>query len=226
MPEAIIFDSETTGLEEPEIVQSAVLEVFFKDGSVDCEPGSMVVEMFKPSKPIEWGAKATHHIFESDLNLCPASADFQLPSCDYLIGHNVDFDWKVAGEPNCRRIDTMCLARKLWPEVGCAKQSAFIYYLFGESMRWRVTKAHDAAMDVGLCLQLLRRIAEELDVQSFQELWERSEEARIPELMPFGKHRGEKIAELPRDYVSWCLDKLDDLDPYLRKALEATHSQR
>lgn len=221
MPEAIIFDSETTGLEDPEIVQSAVLEVFFKDGGVDCEPGSMVVEMFKPSKPIEWAAKATNHIFESDLKLCPASEEFQLPSCDYLIGHNIDFDWKVAGEPECKRIDTMFLARKLWPEVGCGKQSAFIYYLFGESMRWRVTKAHDAAIDVGLCLQLLREIAVKLNATSFEEIWEHSEASRIPDTMPFGKHRGLAIAELPSDYVSWCLKSIDEMDVYLRKALEA-----
>ncbi len=39
--------------------------------------------------------------------------------------------------------------------------------------------------------------------------------------MPFGKHRGVPIKDLPKDYVRWALGNLADLDEYLRRALEA-----
>jgi exodeoxyribonuclease X len=37
--------------------------------------------------------------------------------------------------------------------------------------------------------------------------------------MPFGKHKGEEITRIPADYRKWLL-KQENVDPYLRKALE------
>ena len=37
--------------------------------------------------------------------------------------------------------------------------------------------------------------------------------------MPFGKHEGEEIADLPIPYVKWCLENLD-LDGWLEEELE------
>ncbi len=54
-----------------------------------------------------------------------------------------------------------------------------------------------------------------------KKLYIASEEARIPQIINFGKHRGTAIADLPADYVQWLL-RQEDLDPYLRKALENT----
>jgi exodeoxyribonuclease X len=38
--------------------------------------------------------------------------------------------------------------------------------------------------------------------------------------MPFGKHKGLLLADVPGDYRDWLLNQ-EDIDPYLRKALEA-----
>ena len=51
-------------------------------------------------------------------------------------------------------------------------------------------------------------------------LYQFSEYARIPKTMPFGKHKGVPIAELPVDYVRWAIANLTDMDKYLRGALE------
>ncbi|MCY1465055.1 hypothetical protein D9M71_831560 [compost metagenome] len=42
-----------------------------------------------------------------------------------------------------------------------------------------------------------------------------------PSTMPFGKHKGAKLCNLPKDYVSWALKNMDALNPDLRAALEA-----
>jgi exodeoxyribonuclease X len=38
--------------------------------------------------------------------------------------------------------------------------------------------------------------------------------------MTFGKHKGVAITDIPRDYKTWLLNQ-DNVDAYLRKALEA-----
>ena len=62
-------------------------------------------------------------------------------------------------------------------------------------------------------------IIHHLNIQSIEQLYLASEEARIPKSITFGKHKGTAIAELPKDYIQWLL-RQDDLDAYLRKALE------
>jgi exodeoxyribonuclease X len=76
-------------------------------------------------------------------------------------------------------------------------------------------------MDIILTANILMHIVHHLKINSMQELFDASEDARIPRTINFGKHRGTAIAELPTDYVQWLL-RQDELDPYLRKALENT----
>lgn len=38
--------------------------------------------------------------------------------------------------------------------------------------------------------------------------------------MPFGKHKGEELADIPDDYLFWCLDHCTSMSPSLRKAIE------
>jgi len=46
-----------------------------------------------------------------------------------------------------------------------------------------------------------------------------SEQARIPKKMPFGKHKGTLIKDLPADYIAWY-QKQADADPYILKAMK------
>ena len=140
-----------------------------------------------------------------------------------MIGHNVDFDWTVAGSPEgIKRIDTLCLARKFWPECDSHSLSALTYYLFRSTARTGLQNAHNAETDILLTGELLKAIVEKANftITSFESLWELSESARIPEIMPFGKHKGEKIANVPADYKAWLM-KQNDVDPYLVKALKS-----
>jgi hypothetical protein len=38
-------------------------------------------------------------------------------------------------------------------------------------------------------------------------------------LMPFGKHKGRFVHELPKGYLKWCLNNLEELSPDLRTAI-------
>ena len=80
--------------------------------------------------------------------------------------------------------------------------------------------AHSALADVWICSKIVGKIIEKLHPASLDAFWKMSEKARIPTIMPFGKHKGEAINLVPSDYKQWML-RQDNVSPYLRKALEA-----
>jgi len=221
---AYIFDSETTGFKEPRLVEAAYLKLSSIDGLSVAEEFLM---RYNPGKPIELGALATSHILDEELVDCPPHDAFKLPAdAEYLIGHNVDYDWDVIGRPDIKRICTKALSSSLWPEADSHSQSAMIYMHYRAEARELLRNAHAALDDVQNCRRLLIKIIEALAAQqgrpvsSWEELWQHSEEARIPKIISFGKHKGMAIADLPSDYKAWLL-RQPDLDPYLIKALQS-----
>ncbi|PBP34612.1 DNA polymerase III subunit epsilon [Pseudomonas syringae] len=219
---AYIFDSETTGLIEPQLVEAAWLSL----GAIAGLPiTDQFLARFKPSKPIELGALATSHILDEELADCPPHTDFSMPAdTTYIIGHNVDYDWRVIGQPDIKRICTQALSRKLWPAADSHSQSAMIYLHYRSEAPALLRNAHAALDDVKNCHRLLVKIIEALDkrlgcpVAGWEELWLLSEDARIPDFITFGKHKGMAFADLPSDYKRW-LSGQAELDPYVRAAL-------
>src|SRR5437773_8093810 len=106
---AMLVDTETTGLDEPHVIQLAHSKPFL--WSEEITAGDYTVRMFKPGKPISTGAKAAHHIIEADLTDHPSWSGSYYLDAEYLIGHNIDFDWQALGEqPLVKRICTLALA--------------------------------------------------------------------------------------------------------------------
>jgi exodeoxyribonuclease X len=130
----------------------------------------------------------------------------------------VDFDWEVIGKPEIKRICTLALARKLWPNLDSHKQGALLYYLDRNTAREQLRNAHSALTDVGICTVILDHICQQLGIKTVEDLYTESEKARIPTAMPFGKHKGMLLKDLPSDYKEWLLGQAD-INPYLRRAL-------
>lgn len=215
---ALLFDTETTGTKDPEIIEAAWLEL--------SDPTSLGVvstfeQRYRPSRAIELGALATHHIYDEELTNCPPTSEFSLPhETQYLIGHNVDYDWTVAGRPPVKRICTLALARHFHPEIDSHSQSALMYFIRRSDARELLRNAHSALADVQNCHIILRHLIQRAGpVSTWDDVWQLSEQARIPRIMPFGKHRGQPIAQIPPDYKAWLL-RQSDIDPYLIKALQ------
>ncbi len=218
MPKTIIFDTEATGIKEPVLIEAAWLELESIEPFLVANP---FVQRYNPGKPITLGALATHHIMDEELVDCLPASSFRLPSdVEYLIGHNVDFDWEVIDKPEVKRICTLALARKLWPHLDSHSQSALLYHLERVTAREQLRNAHSALTDVGICAVILNHICHQLGVKTTEDLYGESEKARIPTTMPFGKHKGLLLADLPSDYKQWLLGQ-GGIDFYLQKALEA-----
>jgi exodeoxyribonuclease X len=216
---ALIFDTETTGINDPEIIEAAWLQV---RSPLDLEVLDSFEQRYRPGKLIELGALATHHIMDEDLAGMPESATFALPGeVTHLIGHNIDYDWKVAGSPEVRKICTLALSRYLFPTINSHSQSAMLYHLERATARQNLVAAHSALADVHNCRRVLGCLVRLLPaIQTWDDLWRVSEAARVPTVMSFGKHKGELIRDVPRDYKRWLLGQ-NDIDPYLRQALTA-----
>ena len=211
-----IFDTETTGVdaEKDQIIEAAWLEMPATPALMNGSDDPSYCQRFKPSVPISYGAQAVHNIITSDLAGCPESAEFELPQgIGYLIGHNVDFDWRFAGEPPIKRICTLAISRFLFPEEGSHTQSAMLYKLARRSsreavMRERLKNAHAALDDVRNCKILLMFLVEQAieaghKCDTWADVHALSETARIPTVMGFGKHKGTAIDQVDPGYVRW-----------------------
>lgn len=216
MSNAIILDVESTGFAEPvEPVEVAWVRLD--------APNSMTVletfqQRYQPSKPIECGALATHRIMDEALVNMPPSNEARLPAdVGFIIGHAIDYDWSVMGKPDVRRIDTCALARRCWPECDSFSLGALLFYLDRDRALEFVRNAHAALADCEATLVLMAFIVERFKdpkALTWEKLWKASEKARIPTHMPFGKHKGMLITELPWDYREWML-RQTDMDEYV-----------
>lgn len=231
---AIILDTETTGAHEPDVIELAYVDVQLREGRITT--GVPWVGRFQPTKPITLGAMAAHHIIPEDLYDCPLWPGVWplYEGTQYLIGHQIDFDWAAIGKPEVKRICTLALARKAWPGLDSHTLGALTYHLHSHpEAREMLQRAHAADQDVALCAIVLNELTNELQPRDWGHLWELSEIARLPTHFTFGKYGpkdgaklGTPIAEVKRSdpgYIRWCLSSCDIVrdDVYWQRALGA-----
>lgn len=234
MSQAMILDTETTGLLEPDVIQLAArgpLEFHVPWAEAPTETRS-----FKPRKPIEAAAMATHHIIMEDLDGFPEWPGYWNPpfGVQYLIGHQVDFDWKAIGSPLIKLIDTMAIAKHVWPDLGSYRLTALMYHIYkAPEAREMCKNAHVAAVDIYLAETLLDHLLSDLIgagnvVQSWEDLWKISEQSRIPLRIGFSKYGpkdgklGTLYSEVPLGMLRWIVDpvRVKDMDQWEVKAAQ------
>lgn len=219
MTRAYIIDTETTGTEETD----EVIEMAYGGYSDNLQTvGEITVVRYLPTKKISWGAMATHHIIPSDFKDIPVRGKVVLPKdCEYIIGHNIDFDWRMLGSPNVKRICTLAMARAANPTMDSHSLGARHYFIAGanEQARDAIRGAHSAGCDVQLCANLLEHLLVQHypSVMNIEDLWGASQLARVPTVWAFGKFKGQPIDAADRGYLNWCI-KQPDMDEYVKIA--------
>lgn len=206
-----IFDTETTGLKAPGVVEIAWI-VVDKNLNVLDEYCSLV----NPEKPIEPGAQAVHgitaemveHMPTMDMIAARLNGKIEKGCC-----HNAPFDrrvvkpWITVDNAIC----TLSLARKLITNTTNHKLETLQKEL-GLPKR----ESHTALGDVYTVRDLLlfMRDSFELDIElEFQ----RAMKPVTVHKMPFGKHKGKNLTTLPPDYRAWLLAQ--EIDDNLRFSL-------
>ncbi len=209
-PTIIIADTETSSLDDPKIVQVAWAEVNDRLQIV-----SQYSTFVDPEVPMSAGASGVNGIRDNDLVGAPLITDVKFPKGEvYLICHNVAFD-KPLLDPYMLITGEMCtlmLARRLYPDAPNHKLSTLSAHL---DLPRRDN--HDAMEDVFDCLSLLRKMMADFESDIY-DMDAYFNEDFIFKVMPFGKHVGVSMEDVPKRYLGW-LNKQSNLDRDLKSTL-------
>ena len=153
----------------------------------------------------EYMASVGHPLFGDDVVFC---------------AHNAAFDFRFLRElmhGDTQILCTLKVARRLYPDAANHKQGTLAAMLGIEVAR---EKAHSADGDIDVLLKLVKQMCADVGC-GLSELLHIQSIPLIPTKIFFGKHKGTKLSDLPKSYVSWLLEKATNLDPDLRTALSA-----
>lgn len=237
MKDLLFLDTETHSDRDPMLVQLAWLDV---------ETGERFNKLYKPRFPIEFDAMAVHHI----TNEMVADKDSFLHSADWhrldemlqkkiLVAHNAPFDIDVLIRQQIRVprfIDTLRVAKHITQFDKHSLQ--YLRYAMGaDRPEFSELSAHDALADVlvleavfGKLLEILKDVSASL----FEEEWieqmiELSKKPVLLKKMTFGKHAGRSFIDLSmneRDYLSWMVKNISNMDPDLEHTVKYYLSKR
>lgn len=210
---ALVIDTETDQGRDPRPIQVATINV---------TTGFEWMKYFNSGRSISPIVIKVHGITDEDVAGLERFEleQFELP--EYLIGHNVRFDWRVIGSPSAKLICTVRLARVAFPEWSAYSQSKCIEQLLGKGEAHAMTiAAHDALGDARMCYLLYQACCERLEISptNFVAAHAISNKSIPVSKMPFGKHKGKPIKEVPISYVKWMIGTIHDMQPSLYSAL-------
>ena len=215
----IVLDFETTGLQPG----YRPVEIAWLEFDSLYKVSQSVTSLIDPQMPIEPGAQKVHGISSEMLAGKPTLEQFlQGEHTDkfanehvLVVAHNAAFDLPMFA-PYCKKTTSLCtmrLAQTLYPTAENHRLQTLASMFAVE-----VEPTHRAMADVGACFELLRTIAKK-EEKSIDELLKIASDTSPESLMPFGKHKGKMIKDLPSDYVAWLTTTLEPghwIHPVLR----------
>ena len=197
MPSVYVADTETTGVTNhpiqghPQIIEFASIKLDNEleatinlteamaslKGTVAFISAYGESKRYKPSMKIHKEAVKVHGISMQSLLKEPKSEDIVFPDMDYMVGHNIQYDYRCMGKPkDIKLICTLKLARAFDKQFGIGfqnkKQDTLLLHFYGEDIRWLVTGHHAALSDCVKCLLLLVKLLEYVpNIKTFEELY-------------------------------------------------------
>ncbi|MEX1012686.1 MAG: DUF3820 family protein [Waddliaceae bacterium] len=221
----IYFDTETTGIRTD---KDKIIEIAAYDAAND----TSFVSFVNPGIPIPPEASAIHHITDEMVKDAPSFATVGqqfLEFCEgdvILIAHNGDrFDMPLLKNeltrndlptPKWKTIDSLTWARRYRPDIP-RHALQFLREIYGIPEN----SAHRALDDVMMMVEIFSKMIDDLSIDQVYELLN---QPRLLQHMPFGKHQGTPLKQLPSHYLKWlsgsgALEKPEN--EQLRKSFEA-----
>lgn len=219
----IVADVETTGVSP----DSKIVEVSLVEVDKDLEVVHALSSHINPGIHIPASASAIHHITDSMVADAPTETQFfsRLAGLKakpvIFVAHNAAFDWQFLSpyfHPESVILDTLRLARHVFPAPDVVENHKLqtLRYTFNLD----AGRAHSADGDTLTLVSLIKLIAQEHNL-SVEEMVELAARRLAIKSLPFGKHAGVPLEDLPKDYVRWALGNMTRLDADHRAALEA-----
>lgn len=205
---AIFYDTETTGVrsEKDRVIELAVY---------DPERDLAFEKLINPGCPIPAEASAIHHISDAMVADAPSFNEILPEFLEFcsgevvLIAHNNDgFDIHFLREefkrcdqqlPPWKFFDTLKWARRYRPDLP-RHSLQFLREIYGIEEN----NAHRALEDVKVLHRVYNCMVDNLTIEEAHNLLNKP---RTIQHMPFGKHQGTPIKEVPKSYVTWLFEQ-------------------
>ncbi|MCH9609904.1 MAG: 3'-5' exonuclease DinG [Chlamydiales bacterium] len=202
----IYYDTETTGVRSAE---DRIIEIAAFDSDRKKEFSMLV----NPGIPIPPDATAIHGITDEMVKEAPSFKEVGEAFITFcgeegvLIAHNNDnFDRHFLTNeaarhgftfPEWEMVDSLKWARKYRPDL--PKHSLqFLRQIYGVAEN----RAHRALDDVKVLHEVFSQMIDDLSIETVLELLNNSP-ANEGDSMPFGKHQGKPLSEVPPSYIKW-----------------------
>jgi len=208
------LDTETTGFGP----QSAICEIAWVETDEQLNIVDRVHSLIDPQMPISAGASGVHGITNEDVADAPTLEEFltivkpgAFDGEIVVVAHNAAFDMKYVGPLVGSLAGVICtlkVARRVYPNNEDHKLQTLRYEL---NLKVAGANAHSAAGDVEVLVALIRKMMADTGL-GLEGLIGLSNKPMKLVKMAFGKHKGEKLEDLPTEYVNWLLTqaKIDD----------------
>jgi DNA polymerase-3 subunit epsilon len=218
MARAIYYDTETTGIKAD---RDRIIELAAYDPVRDLK----FERFINPGIIIPDEAIAIHHITNEMVASAPSfdvvGAEF-IEFCEgdvILIAHNNDnFDYHFLRHefgrhkltmPSWKFLDTLKWARRYRPDLP-RHTLQFLREIYGIM----ANNAHRAFDDVDVLYKVFKIMIDDLSIDEVYALLNRPRDLQH---MPFGKHQGQPLSQIPRNYVQWlstsgAFDKAENQD--------------
>jgi DNA polymerase III epsilon subunit-like protein len=196
------------------------------------EDGLIVNEFFNPGMPISIDAMTVHHITNEMVRDKPSFRgskawsqlrDLMASDRNAMVAHNAVFDVGMLKKEGIEPKNVACtykLARYFDKDGGIPRYSLqYLRYYLNLNVD---AAAHSALGDILVLEEFFRHIrtkaVKEFGDDADARIIEVSNQPVLFRRMPFGKHKGLKMEEVPADYLKWLAR--GDLDQDLRYTVE------
>lgn len=203
----IFYDTETTGIraDKDRIIELAALDPL---------NNRSFQKLIHPGCSIPPEATAIHKISDEMVKDAPSFAQVGVEFAEFcegnvvLIAHNNDaFDLPFLKNEYARHgiempswifLDSLKWARRYRPDL-----PRHTLQFLREIYNIAENNAHRALDDVVVLQQIFLAMIDDLDVETVLNLMNKPREIHH---MPFGKHQGKPLKDVPRDYIKWLAD--------------------
>lgn len=204
----IFYDTETTGVKS---ATDRIVEIAAYDPVKD----QSFQRFVNPGIPIPAEATAIHHISNEMVADAPNFSIIGQEFIDFcagdtvLIAHNNDafdvhflraeFSRHQIPMPQWRYMDTLKWARRYRPDLP-KHTLQFLREIYGIE----ANNAHRALDDVMILHKVYQCMVDDLSIDEIYELMKRKQSDITH--MPFGKHQGVALADIPKSYIRWLAE--------------------
>ncbi len=219
----IFLDTETTG----NGLADRLCQIAFKT-----EEGATVNELFNPGMPITIDAMTVHHITNEMVRDKPCFRnsdtwkklrDLVVPNDYVMVAHNAAFDVDMLKKEGIEPKSVICTLKlaRYFDKDGVIPKYGLQYLRYYLSLNVDAIP-HTALGDILVLEALFNRIHAKAVVEfgddAVARMIEVSKNPVLYRRMPFGKHKGLKMEEVPLDYLQWLAGT--DLEEDLRYTIE------